>query len=149
MKIKFSLFLLIAALVATLLPVTAHASLQEWSQDMFGTWVHSVNKRVYQFNSDATYLVVNSSGDSNYFVERGYWKIVPPTEEESGGAMEYIAALVLKARSRTTEVRGKRVKRAVKEELRQVIAPFVADPKNDRPDDNVYRLGQAKITRLK
>lgn len=77
--------------------------------------MHSVNKRVYILNSDSTYLIVNSSDDPNYFVERGYWKIAQPTQAESDGAMEYVAAFVLKARSRTTDVKGKRVARAVKD----------------------------------
>jgi hypothetical protein len=122
MKIKFSFASMLLMFMAVLSPRAAHADLGYWSAMLVGTWRHPTSGDVYRFKSDATYswsrakpTAKSVSGGS------GYWKIVQPTTEESGGSQEGPVALLLKQRKLVFQKNGRRYTRNSKAEKRLVV----------------------------
>lgn len=136
MKIKFSLFFVLAALISFLVPNIARADVATHKAALIGTWMHPKTKKVYTFNSDATYFVVNGMNAPDYVMEQGYWQMVQPTKAEvEEGPVTF--TLILKMRKRTTEVNGRRVTKSVKRDSRHV-AGMVTDMGPEAQQNGYY-----------
>ncbi|RYG57635.1 hypothetical protein EON80_28050 [bacterium] len=72
----------------------AHADLGFWSGHLVGVWKQPVSGDVYRFNSNATYSFTPKAKKTA--THSGWWKVVMPTEAESGGGAEGPVAVRLK-----------------------------------------------------
>ena len=146
MKIKFSLIFVVALLMAALTPRAAHADLGYWSAALIGNWKNPKTGDVYRFKSDATYtLTYAKPTEQKLSVTSGYWKIVQPTEKESGGSMEGPVALLIKQRKITfKEDDGRTYTRNFKNDYRLVVNTVFVEDAEDR---NQYRIDGANWKR--
>ena len=119
-KIKISLFWVLAALMVALTPRAAHADLGFWTKNLIGVWTHPVTMDQYIFRSDAKYIKTNNKSGAGAVSEEGWWKIVQATEKE-GGSMEGPVTLVLKARKRITGPLGKETTKPFVRQTRHVV----------------------------
>lgn len=148
MKLKLSLTLFIAALMALLMPRAAHADLGYWSAALVGTWKHPKTGAVYRFNSDATYTMTSPKPNHERIVgSSGWWKIVQPTEKESGGSLEGPVALLIKQRKTTfLEEHGLRHTENLKMDYRLVVDTIGAPGEKNR---NLYQIDGVNWKRVK
>ena len=147
MKIKLSLFFVLAALMAVLTPRAAHADLGYWSAALIGTWKNPRNGDVYRFNSNATYTMTSlKPSHERIIASSGWWKIVQPTEKESGGSQEGPVALLVKQRKITfLEESGLRHTEDFKFDYRLVVDTIgEADEKNR----DLYRIDGVNWNRV-
>ena len=148
MKLKLSLLLGVAALMAMLMPRAAHADLGYWSAALVGTWKHPQTGAVYRFNSDATYTMTHAKPTTENVVgSSGWWKIAQPNQKESGGSQEGPVALILKTRKITMlGQNGKRYTSDIKVESRSVVNTVFVDDAENR---NLYRINGVNWKRVK
>ena len=148
MKIKLSLFWVLAVLMAALTPRAAHADLGWYSASLVGTWKHAETGMVYEFKSDATYTFTNPRpGDSRIVAQSGWWKIAQPTEKESGGNPEGPVALITKMRKVTfLEEHGLRHTESLVSDTRSTLN-FLGNDGGKRPD--VALINDMKWKRVK
>ncbi len=140
-----------ALLGITFLPaVPARADLGFWSHNLVGTWRHPTNGDRYRFGSDATYTF--SAGPfkrrSGQLSHSGFWKIVNPTQRESGGSQEGPVALVLNARTRIVLQGRKRVVLDTRRSFRLVV-DIAFDENGEGMDDNFYTIGKTRWIRVR
>ncbi len=148
MKIKLSPVLALAAFSALLTPRAAHADLGYWSAALVGNWKNPQTGATYRFNSNATYtLIYAKATHENVVAASGWWKIVQPTEKESGGSQEGPVALLLKTRKITLlGQNGKRYTSGIKVDSRLVANTVIVDGAENR---NLYRIGGVNWKRVK
>lgn len=148
MKFKLSFALALLMLCALLSPRAARADLGYWSAALVGTWKHPTNGNVYRFNSDATYtLTYAKPTEEGVAATSGYWKIVQPTQKESGGSMEGPVALLIKQRKLTfQEDDGRRYTRNFPFQYRLVVDTVIVDGEDKR---DLYRIDGATWKRVK
>ncbi|HEX8833818.1 MAG TPA: hypothetical protein VF719_06435 [Abditibacteriaceae bacterium] len=140
MKSSFALLLLM--FMAALSPRAAHADLGFWSARLVGIWRHPASGDVYRFDSNATYTYSPAGQTSkNVIGSSGYWKIVQPTDKESGGSQEGPVALLLKQRKLVLQKEGRRHTRNSIREKRLVV-----DTTKDR---NLYKIDGTIWKRVK
>ena len=134
----------------TLLPLrAARADLGFWSQALVGTWRHPGNGDLYRFNSNATYTFTSGRAKrrAGQLSHSGHWKIVQPTEKESGGSMEGPVALVLDSRSRVVHRGNRRVVLPSRRAFRLVVDVVFDD--EHQLKINRYYLGEVQWIRVR
>ena len=148
MKTKISLFLAVATLLFVLAPRAAHADLGYWSAALIGAWKNPETGEIYRFNSDATYTMTAPKPDHERIVgSSGWWKIVQPTEKESGGSQEGPVALLIKQRKITfLEESGRRHTENFKTDYRLVVNTVIVDDAENR---NLYTIDDEIWKRIK
>ncbi len=140
-----------ALLGVSFLPATtARADLGFWSRALVGTWRHPTNGDRYRFGSDATYTF--SAGPykrkGGQLSHSGFWKIVQPTQAESGGSMEGPVALVLRSRSRVVKRGRQRVVLDSRRSFR-IVVDTSPDENGEGVVDDRYYIGGAKWIRVR
>ena len=147
MKLKLSLSLGVAALMFAFAPRAAHADLEYWSAALFGTWKHPRTGDLYRFNSNATYTLTYAKvGEQHRAATSGWWKIVQPTQKESGGSQEGPVALLLKQRKVTfLEPHGQKRTENRKKDYRLVVNTVETEAGSNR---NLYWIDGAQWKRV-
>lgn len=148
MKLKLSFTLFVAALMALLTPRAAHADLGYWSAALLGTWKNPQTGEIYRFNSNATYTMTSPKPTHERVVaSSGWWKIVQPTQKESGGSLEGPVALLIKQRKITfLEEHGLRHTENLKLDTRLVVDTVGAPGEKNR---NLYQIDGVNWKRVK
>ena len=147
MKLKLSLTLFVALLMALFAPRAAHADLGYWSAALIGTWKHPQTGDVYRFKSDATYTMSHAKPTTEMVAgSSGWWKIAQPTEKESGGRPEGPVALILKQRKLFFNDEGRKYSSNLKMEYRLVVDTISTGEKDNK---NLYRIDGVNWKRVK
>lgn len=134
-KLVFCLFFLLNFAAA------ARADLGFWSAALVGIWRHPKSGDTYRFRSDATYVFQAGSAKrrAGNISHSGHWKIVQPTQKESGGSMEGPVALRLDSKTRT--VLEGQLPRVLKSNRRFRLAVDVAKSRENLVDRRHYLIG--------
>lgn len=105
---------LLAAFFSFFAMPIAHADLGYWSAALVGNWRHPSNGDRYQFHSNGTYIFTSgpAKARTGHLSHSGFWKIVQPTQKESGGSLEGPVALILRSKTRVVLERKRRILRS-------------------------------------
>lgn len=139
-----------ALLVTTLFPSrVVRADLGYWSRALTGTWRHPTNGDCYRFGSDATYTFTAGPAKrkSGQLSHSGFWRMSRPTEEESDGSLDGIAALILDSKSRIVRRGKNRVVLDSNRSFRLIVVN--AQDANGEPTDDAFYIGRAKWIRVR
>lgn len=142
-------FCLLGLLLLFFSPQAARADLGFWSAHLVGTWRHPKSGDKYHFRSDATYQFKGGAKNRRRgnVSHSGFWKIVQPTEKESGGSMEGPVALSLRSTSRTVLQGGRERVLKSNRVFRIVVDTVQSD--SEWIDKNGYWIGGTKWKRVK
>lgn len=143
------IFRAFVALCPLVFAAPARADLGFWSAALVGTWRHPSNGDTYQFKPGATYHFRAGAAKrrAGGLSHSGFWKIVQPTEKESGGSMEGPVALQLSSTSRTVS-QGGRVRVLPSNRVFRIVVDTVRHDR-EAPEKNAYRIGNTTWKRLR
>ena len=127
----------------------ARADLGYWSAALVGNWRHPSNGDRYRFNSNGSYVFTSGPAKARggNLSHSGFWKIVQPTEKESGGSFHGPVALILRSRSRVVrESRRRRVVRSHRT-FRILVDSAASEEENSLQSD--YYIGGVRWKRVR
>lgn len=129
----------------------AHADLGFWSAALIGKWRHPTNGDTYQFRRDSTYIFrAGAKRSAGNLSHAGFWKIVQPTQQESGGSLEGPVVLSLKSTSRVV-LEGQKPRVLRSNRRFRIVVDIARRVKTDADsiDTNRYWIGDTRWKRVR